>query len=211
MSHRGFRPSASRHWTREYSTKSKFILLRLATCGTTAVSMNKKVFEEIAPRKFEACLSGEVIRPKSERYELARRLWIGMTNPRRPAVIIRCVATSDVRRCVEICRINELAIALRAGNHSMAGNSPLSAAEKLLPGNYGHFHTRHLRPNVWKALGTSCEADSHVDSYGKRSLRPSGSLRKKACARCSEWHTATYESSRSHNRIHPTGSHGIDD
>jgi hypothetical protein len=46
--------------------------------------MNKKVFEEIALRKFAACLPGEVIRPKSERYELARRLWIGMTDPRRP-------------------------------------------------------------------------------------------------------------------------------
>jgi hypothetical protein len=57
--------------------------------------MNKKVFEEIALRKFEACLPGEVI-PKSERYELARRLWIEMTDPRRSAVIIRCVATTDV-------------------------------------------------------------------------------------------------------------------
>ena len=36
--------------------------------------MDKKVFEEIALRKFEACLPGEVIRPKSERYELARRI-----------------------------------------------------------------------------------------------------------------------------------------
>jgi hypothetical protein len=130
MSHRGFRPSASRHLTREYSTKSKFILLRLAKCGTTAVSMNKKVVEEIALRKFEAYLPGEVIRPKSERYELARRLWIGMTDPRRPAVIIRCVATTDVRRCVEICRSNELAIAVRAGDHSMAGNSPPSGSRK---------------------------------------------------------------------------------
>ena len=117
--------------------------------------------------------------------------------PRRPAVIIRCVATTDVRRCVEICRSNERAIAARAGDHSMAANSPLSAAEKLLPGSYGHFHTRRSRPNVWKALGTPCEAYSHVDSYGRRSLRPSGSLCKMACARCSEWRTATYESSRS--------------
>jgi FAD/FMN-containing dehydrogenase len=79
--------------------------------------------EEAALRKLEASLLGEVIRLSSERYELERRLWNGTTDLRRPGVIVRCRTTADVVRCVDFARNTDLAIAVRGGGHSLAGDS----------------------------------------------------------------------------------------
>jgi FAD binding domain len=46
-----------------------------------------------------------------------------MTDPRCPAAIVRCTSTADVRRSVDFCRTNDIAIAVRAGGHSLAGDS----------------------------------------------------------------------------------------
>jgi hypothetical protein len=56
----------------------------MTQCDTTLLSLTGEAVDEAALRKFEASLVGEVIRPNTERYELARRLWIGMIDPRRP-------------------------------------------------------------------------------------------------------------------------------
>ena len=90
---------------------------------TTLFSAAGKAIEEAAVRKFEASLLGDIILPGSERYEQARQHWIGITDPRRPGVIVRCAGTADVVRCIDFSRGNELAIAVRAGGHSAAGDS----------------------------------------------------------------------------------------
>jgi hypothetical protein len=87
------------------------------------VSTTGNAIKEEALKQFEASLLGEVIHPSEERYELARRLWNGMLDPRRPGMIVRCAAAVDVARSVEFARTNELAIAVRAGGHSMARDS----------------------------------------------------------------------------------------
>ena len=87
------------------------------------VANTGKVIETAALRKFAATLIGEIIGRNDERYEQARRLWLGMIDPRRPDLILRCAATADVARSVDFCRSNELAMAVRAGGHSLAGDS----------------------------------------------------------------------------------------
>src|SRR5215469_3418215 len=87
------------------------------------VSATDKTIPEKLLRKFEACLLGNLILPSDGRYSRARRTWIGVIDPRRPAMIVRCGAASDVVRSVEFARSNELAIAVRAGGHSMTGDS----------------------------------------------------------------------------------------
>jgi FAD/FMN-containing dehydrogenase len=87
------------------------------------VSTTGKPIEEQALREFEASLFGEVIHPSEDRYQLARRLWNGMIDPRHPGVIVRCATAVDVARSVEFARSNELAVAVRAGGHSLTGDS----------------------------------------------------------------------------------------
>src|SRR5215469_11330957 len=87
------------------------------------VSLNGKVIEDRTVRKFERHLLGELLRPGEERYEAARRVWSGMIDPRRPAMIVRCAAATDVARSVEFARGNEIALAIRGGGHSLTGDS----------------------------------------------------------------------------------------
>src|SRR4051794_32074738 len=70
---------------------------------------------------FKASLRGEGLRPGDEDYEAARRVWNGMID-RRPALIARCAGTADVIQAVNFARANTLAVAVRAGGHSVAGH-----------------------------------------------------------------------------------------
>jgi len=89
----------------------------------TVSSSKGRAIEESAVRKFEARLVGRILRPGGDGYESARRVWTGMTDQRRPGFIVRCAATSDVVRAVDFARSNDIAIAVRAGGHSFAGDS----------------------------------------------------------------------------------------
>lgn len=65
---------------------------------------------------------GEVLLPGDQGYESARQIWNGMFD-RRPAVIARCVGTSDVINSVKFARDNHLLIAVKGGGHNSAGNA----------------------------------------------------------------------------------------
>ncbi len=65
---------------------------------------------------------GEVLVPGEEGYESARQIWNGMFD-RRPAIIARCVGTTDVIKAVNFARDNHLLIAVKGGGHNSAGNA----------------------------------------------------------------------------------------
>jgi FAD/FMN-containing dehydrogenase len=87
------------------------------------VSTTGNGMKEEALRKFETSLLGEVLHPSEERYQLARRAWNGTLDARLPGMVVRCAATVDVIRSVDFARSNGLAIAVRAGGHSLARDS----------------------------------------------------------------------------------------
>ena len=65
---------------------------------------------------------GEVVRPGDDRYDELRRIWNAM-HDRRPALIARAISPQDVAAAIRHARAHELAIAVRAGGHSMPGHS----------------------------------------------------------------------------------------
>jgi FAD/FMN-containing dehydrogenase len=65
---------------------------------------------------------GEVLLSRDNAYENARQIWNGMFD-RRPAIIARCVGTSDVLNAVNFARDNNLLIAVKGGGHNSAGNA----------------------------------------------------------------------------------------
>jgi hypothetical protein len=65
---------------------------------------------------------GELVRPGDDGYDEHRRGWNGMID-RRPALIARCHATSDVIAVVNFARQRNLLLAVRGGGHSFAGFS----------------------------------------------------------------------------------------
>src|SRR5437763_15378361 len=78
--------------------------------------------ENTLVEEFQGGLRGPLLRPKSDGYEAARKLWNGMFD-RRPALIARCAGTADVIRAVNFARDHRLHVAVRGGGHSFPGHS----------------------------------------------------------------------------------------
>ena len=66
---------------------------------------------------------GDIVTPDDPAYDAAARIWNGMHDGHRPAVIVRCAGAGDVIAAVGFARSNDLAIAVRGGAHSIAGFS----------------------------------------------------------------------------------------
>lgn len=69
-------------------------------------------------RQFE----GRLLSPGTDEYESSRRLWNGMVD-KKPALIARCMSSSDVRTAVKLARAQDLAVSVRGGGHGVAGTA----------------------------------------------------------------------------------------
>jgi FAD/FMN-containing dehydrogenase len=66
--------------------------------------------------------AGQILRPGDPGFDEARAVWNGMFD-RRPAMILRCRTTEDVVAAVGVARTTGLEVAVRAGGHSLSGQS----------------------------------------------------------------------------------------
>ncbi|MEY4761517.1 MAG: hypothetical protein RLZZ200_1373 [Pseudomonadota bacterium] len=73
-------------------------------------------------RELRAALKGPLLLSADEGYDAARRIWNPAFN-RRPALIARCANAQDVAHAVNFARTHALRTAVRAGGHSMSGQS----------------------------------------------------------------------------------------
>jgi hypothetical protein len=67
-------------------------------------------------------LRGALVRPGDGGYDEARKVWNGMTD-KRPGLIVQCAGVADVIEAVNFARDNRLLVAVRGGDHSVAGHS----------------------------------------------------------------------------------------
>ena len=81
------------------------------------------VLGEATIQELREAVRGGVLAPADEGYEEACRIWNGMHDGQRPALIVRCHGAADVIAAVGFARANDLTIAVRGGGHSVAGFS----------------------------------------------------------------------------------------
>ena len=72
--------------------------------------------------EFETGFRGPVLPASKHGYESVRKIWNGMFD-RKPAIIARCIGTSDVIRAVNFARENNLEISVKGGGHNSAGTA----------------------------------------------------------------------------------------
>ena len=68
-------------------------------------------------RNLKRQVRGEVLVPSDVGYDEARRIFNAAID-RRPAVIVRCTAASDVVAAVQCARAQNLPVSIRGGGHS---------------------------------------------------------------------------------------------
>ncbi|HWZ63589.1 MAG TPA: FAD-binding oxidoreductase [Steroidobacteraceae bacterium] len=71
---------------------------------------------------FRASLRGELLQAGQTGYDSARRIWNGAFD-KRPALIARCKDAADVQQAVRFAAAHALQTAVRAGGHSLSGQS----------------------------------------------------------------------------------------
>jgi FAD/FMN-containing dehydrogenase len=75
-----------------------------------------------AVREFARQLSGRLLLPADAGYDDARMVWNRMID-RRPALIARCAAPSDVVVAVRFAREHDLLLSVRSGGHNVTGHA----------------------------------------------------------------------------------------
>jgi FAD/FMN-containing dehydrogenase len=72
--------------------------------------------------RWSAGLRGQLLLPRSDGYEEARRVW-NATVDKKPALIVRCAGVADVVRTVRWVGAHELSLSIRGGGHNIAGSA----------------------------------------------------------------------------------------
>src|SRR5438067_1030680 len=91
--------------------------LRIATTDGAESTVSAVSLADFSKR-----VRGPVLRPESEGYEGARRVWNGIVD-RKPALIVQCSNTDDVAHSIRFARDNRLLISVRGGGHNIRGTS----------------------------------------------------------------------------------------
>jgi len=92
--------------------------------GIAAVSLDgaEIELEKAAIRELGESMTGPLILSGNPDYDVARTIWNAM-HDRRPALIARCLNSTDVSNAVTFARERELLVSVRGGGHSFPGKS----------------------------------------------------------------------------------------
>jgi FAD/FMN-containing dehydrogenase len=86
----------------------------------TTLAGRETILPETTIATFQHSLRGQLIAPDDASYEEARQVWNANID-RRPGLICRPAAVSDVIQAVTFAREHHLLVSVRGGAHSMAG------------------------------------------------------------------------------------------
>ena len=122
---------------------------------------------ELATRSLEAALDGEVLTPNDDAYDEARRLWNGLHDDVRPAVLVRCASTADVQHAVAVASEHRLRLAVRGGGHNVAGTATVDGGlvVDLAPMAHVEVDVDARRAEVGGGA-TWCDVDAVTQPHG---------------------------------------------
>jgi len=86
------------------------------------VKKNNSKLETSQIEAFKNQIRGDVILSGDPNYDEARKIWNGMFD-KKPALITRCIGTTDVINAVNFARENKLTVSVKGGGHNSAGNA----------------------------------------------------------------------------------------
>ena len=117
---RGRRQDAMRRYALQLAAwnmiaEGSSVVIRAVAVDDTIVTL-----EQAAVDTLRTGLRGNLVAADSPGYEDARPVWNGLID-RRPALIARCLGTSDIAQCVSFARERGLRLAIRGGGHNIAG------------------------------------------------------------------------------------------
>lgn len=136
--------------------------------GLDVRSLNgdSQVLDEATLEALRGSTRGSVLLPSDEAYDEVREIWNGMID-RRPALIVRCTGTADVRNAVRFAREHELLTSVRGAGHNIAGKSLHDGAMLI---DLSTMRTVRVDPEARAAVvgpgATLGDVDHETQAYG---------------------------------------------
>ncbi len=99
-----------------------------STTGSAAIEAISSAGDELnlegsAVAELAESLAGDLYLPADDAYDSARKVWNGMSDYKRPAMVLRCLSPEDVRRAVMFANERNLLVSVKGGGHSFPGKS----------------------------------------------------------------------------------------
>jgi hypothetical protein len=79
--------------------------------------------ESAAVGELAESLTGQLHLQSDDGYDTARKIWNGMFDHKRPAMIAECQSVEDIRNAVTFAKERNLLISVKGGGHSLPGKS----------------------------------------------------------------------------------------
>jgi FAD/FMN-containing dehydrogenase len=99
--------------------------MKAKTMEGREIDLNQETISKLKMR-----LQGPVLLPGDMGYEESRTVWNGMID-RKPAIIARCLNTTDVIVCVQFAREYDILLCIKGGGHNIAGLATADGALML--------------------------------------------------------------------------------
>lgn len=88
-----------------------------------SISGQEMSIESAAIEELAGSLDGRVLLQSDREYALAKQVWNGMFDDKKPAMVVRCRSTGDVVNAVNFGRERNLLLSVKCGGHSLPGKS----------------------------------------------------------------------------------------
>jgi FAD/FMN-containing dehydrogenase len=133
---------------------------------TSELGVEQGVLDDTAVERFRGRFAGQVITPRDDGYEQARRVWNASID-RRPALIARCAGVADVVAAVRFARAHDLLVAVRGGGHNVAGNGTCDGGMVIDLSPMKGVRVDPARRRVWAQAGLVWrELDRETQQFG---------------------------------------------
>ncbi|RJG11502.1 FAD-binding oxidoreductase [Massilia cavernae] len=111
-------------------------------------------------------IRGALLLPGEPEYDEARKIWNAMID-KRPAMIVRCAGSADVRAAVNFARDHGLQLAVRGGGHNIAGSALVNDGLVI---DLSRMRSVQVAPHEMRAWveggATLGDVDHEAQSYG---------------------------------------------
>ncbi|MDB4474801.1 FAD-binding oxidoreductase, partial [Opitutaceae bacterium] len=115
---------------------------------------------------FRATVRGTVILPSDQNYDEERSIWNAMID-RRPAMIVQCSGTADVRAALAFARAEDLPISIRGAGHNIAGNALADGAVMIDLSSLRSVSVDPVAQRVFAGPGATLgDIDHETKEYG---------------------------------------------
>ncbi len=133
---------------------------------TRVTNLDGQTIAETAIHDFKMSLRGKLLRPGTEGYEDARKIW-NANIVKYPSLIAKCTVVADIVNSVNFARKNNLLVSVKGGGHSIPGLGLCDGGLTIDLSSFKGISVNPLEKNVRAGAGVTWgEFDHETQLHG---------------------------------------------